>query len=252
MVNFVKTTAWPKIVEINTEHLARNPIDGKDMYPLWLATSAAIVVNSSEGMCVLLVKRKGDTIHSGKWALIPAGGTDCKEELLKPSLAVKRELNEELKLCYKGEKICKPCNHVQPLPITCVKIVDIATGEKTKERGEIIPAQGQFIFMQAFLLGFPLEELKIKDGEEDEFGNLLDREIVAVRICDDLHGKVVPVEKFRLGKRSPVPCTIDLSGYQTPTLNWFRQYHKREEVRTFLACATRARPSSRERKHLKA
>lgn len=190
-------------------------------------------------MCVLLVKRKGDTIHSGKWALIPAGGTDCVKELLKPSLAVERELNEELKLCHNGKQIGIPFNHVQPLPITCIEIVDIAISTNNKEQGELIPAQGQFIFMQAFLLEFPLEELKIKDGEDDEFGNLLDREIVAVRICDDLHGKVKPVAKFRSGKPSPEPFTIDLSGYQTPTLNWFRQYHKRENVRTFLACVTK-------------
>lgn len=43
MVNYVKTTAWPKLIEINTNQLAKNPIDGKDMYPLWLATSAAVL-----------------------------------------------------------------------------------------------------------------------------------------------------------------------------------------------------------------
>ena len=227
---YLKTTAFPSIIEIDTSTIATNTIEGQDMHPLWLAASAAIIVNSDQGPCVLLVQRKGATLHSGKWALIPAGGSECIAELRDPSIALKRELKEELKLTHKGKKICNPLEYLDLLPLKDVVIYDRANGEVTDcepIKGEIIPAQGQFIFMQAYLLRLPLEELRIKDGEKDEFDNELDRVVTAVRVYNDLHGLVMPVAKFRSRERSCEQQAIDLSGYQTPTLDWFRQYRHR-------------------------
>ena len=226
MNEYVKTTALPTRIEIDTRRLAINRVEGKDMHPLWLAASAAIIVNSDQGPCVLLVQRKGATLHSGKWALIPAGGSSCIKELRKPSLTLKRELKEELILCHNGEKICNPLEYLELLPLEKVEIIDKGNGKNT-EQGEIIPAQGQFMFMQAFLLDLPLEELKIQDGEKDEFDKELDRVVAAVKVYDNLHGLVMPVAKFRKGKRSCKIQAMDLSGYQTPTLDWFRQYRHR-------------------------
>ncbi len=230
MNEYVKTTALPTRIEIDTRRLATNRVEGKDMHPLWLAASAAIIINSDQGPCVLLVQRKGATLHSGKWALIPAGASECLAELRDPRIALKRELKEELKLTHNGKEICDPCKHLKLLPLNKVVIYDRADGEATDCKpigGEIIPAQGQFMFMQAFLLDLPLEELKINDGEKDEFNKELDRVVAAVKVYDDLHGLVMPVARFRKGKRSCEKQAIDLSGYQTPTLDWFRQYRHR-------------------------
>ena len=226
MVEYVKTTASPSRIEIDTRTIAINSIEGRNLHPLWLAASAAIIVHSDQGPCVLLVQRKGITLHSGKWALIPAGGSECIAELQRPSLVLKRELKEELKLTHKGEKICNPLEYMERLPLNQVVICDKASGE-VLEQGEIIPAQGQFIFMQAYFLKLPLEELIIRDGEKGEFDNELDRVIAAVRVYDDLHSHVIPVKKFHSGVCSMNPLPIDLSGYQTPTLDWFRQYRHR-------------------------
>jgi len=229
MNEYVKTTALPTRIEIDTNRQATNRVEGKDKHPLWLAASAAIIVNSDQGPCVLLVQRKGATLHSGKWALIPAGASECLAELRDPRLALVRELKEELKLTHNGKKICDPREYLIPLPLNDVVIFDRAYGGATdcKLKGEIIPAQGKFMFMQAFLLDIPLEELKIKDGEKDELDKELDRVVAAVKVYDDRHGRVMPVAKFRNGKRSCETQAIDLSGYQTPTLDWFRQYRHR-------------------------
>ena len=106
-----------------------------------------------------------------------------------------------------------------------MKILDKAIGEEFWEQGEVIPTAAQFLFMKAYRLIPSLDEIIIQDGEMHG-DKLLDRLVAVVRITDDLHGKVLPVAMFKGRKRIGLE-KIDLSGYQTPTLDWFRDYRWR-------------------------
>ena len=106
-----------------------------------------------------------------------------------------------------------------------MRIFDEAIGEEVWEEGEVIPTKSQFLFMKAYKLKPRLEEIVIQDGETWN-DKPLDREVAVVRIDDDLHGKVMPVALFRSRKKNESE-EIDLSGFQTPTLDWFRDYRRR-------------------------
>lgn len=225
MVDFLKTRAKPGSVVIDTTVLAESWDEGKDLRPLWHAASAAFIVDSDHGPCVILVRRSGDTEFTEKWALLPAGGSQTIEELRRPSITLEREGREELLIWRLDGSPVDAFEESVPYKFPKVRIFDEATGEEVWEEGEVIPTKSQFLFMKAYKLKPRLEEIVIQDGEM-RGDKPLDREIAVVRVDDDLHGKVMPVAMFRRRKRNESE-EIDLSGYQTPTLDWFRDYRRR-------------------------
>jgi len=227
LADFLKTRAKPGSVIIDTNVIARSWEEAKDIRPLWHAASAAFIVDSNRGLCVIIVKRSGDTEFTQKWALLPAGGSQSVEGLRKPSITLEREAREELLIWRLDGTPVDIFEESTEYWFPKVKILDEATGKEIYEHGEVIPTQTQFLFMKAFRLHPKLEEIIIQDGEKH--GEvLIDRLVAVVKITDDLHGKVLPVVLFR-GRKRLHPWEIDLSGYQTPTLDWFRDYRRRIE-----------------------
>lgn len=221
---FLKTRAKPGSVIINTTVVAESWDEGKDLHPLWHAASAAFIINSNQGPCVILVKRSGDTDFTEKWALLPAGGSQSIEELRQPSITLEREGREELLIWRLDGSPVDIFEESIPYKFDKVRILDEATGEEFWEEGEVIPTKTQFLFMRAYKLKPHLEEIVIQDGEM--WGDKpLDRLVAVVKVHDDLHGKVMPVAMFR-SRKTIEPHEIELSGFQTPTLDWFRGFRR--------------------------
>lgn len=224
MSEFLKTRAIPGLIIINTEILAHDWEESHDIRPLWHAASAAFIVKSEEGPCVIIVRRTGDTEFTQKWALLPSGGSMTVEELQRPSITLERECREELLVWNQGVKV-DPLEISKMLPFDEVIIKDEGTGEEFIEHGEVIPSAKQFIFMRAYLMKPKLKDLIIADGEE-HYGKPIDRTVAVVKVTDNLYGKVMPVAMFKSKKKIP-NSEIDLSGFMTPTLDWFRGYRHR-------------------------
>lgn len=225
MVDFLKTRARPGSVIIDTTVVAKSWDEGRDLRPLWHAASAAFIVDSVHGPCVILVRRSGVTEFTERWALLPAGGSQTIEELRRPSITLEREGMEELLIWRLDGSPVDVFEESVPYEFPKVRILDEATGEEFWEKGEVIPTKSQFMFMRAYRLKPRLEEIVIQDGETHG-DKPLDRLIAVVRVNDDLHGKVMPVAMFRSRKRIE-PEEIELSGFQTPTLDWFRDFRRR-------------------------
>jgi len=213
--------------------------------PIWQASSAAFLIPTREhGHCVILVKRSENTGNAGKWACLPSGGCDNLEELRNPELTLHREGVEELLITWDGVEV-NPFTFGVLRPMDEIDIYDETTGKTTCVEGEIhLSREGQFLFMQAYNLAIPINgDAVIKDGEiwlnpETEEKIELDRTVAIVPInkLDLDHTKeslmlpsyrVQPVAMFKSGKYIENSPTINLSGYQTPTLEWLRRYVKR-------------------------
>lgn len=230
---FLNTTAkWDdraRVVFIDTRKIARN-YEERDKLPKrwWAVVSAAFIFNSLQGKCVALVQRTLDAKDNpGKWALIPAGGSENIIELRKPGLALEREAWEELKLYWTRArgKCVDPLSVSDNKTSNPFKIKDKANGKEYTEKGEIYKdKEGKQLFlMRTYLVKKPLETLMIFDGEMKD-RHYLDRWIALVPL-DKLDGIVKPFAIFK-SKIKMKNTEIDLSGYQTPTLDWFRKYIK--------------------------
>lgn len=183
----------------------------------WAIASAAFIFKTPQP-CVILVKRKGKTRYSGKWALI-AGATSCKKEWRHPSKAVRREAREELILIKNGKKINLLCSS-KLLTNNIVKIIDNKTGDIFKDKGELFAFENEVLFMQIYLVNISTKNIVLEDGELHK-GKLLNR-LVALVPINNLQGRVMPHKLFQCGKEIG-KREIDLSNYQTPTLDWFRK-----------------------------
>lgn len=227
-ISFVKTVATideeKNIVTINTrkENLGWG-YKGQErlLKPWWVIVSAAFIFKTPNGPCVTLVRRVGDTRHSGKWALLPAGTSDTVCELLHPEEALYREIEEEFNLIHNG-------NHKDSMKYSDLltkRSVEIRN-EKAPERtwktcGELYIKDGRAYFIRAYHVKLPLDETIIFDGEKDPYGNPLDR-LVAVVPLDKLNCNIKPEAIFRSKKRRETRM-IYLSGFQTDTLEWMRE-----------------------------
>ena len=241
MPEYFKCSARITRVTINSDQLYTDPADAEFNQPFWQASAAAFLIPTREyGHCAILVQRSPNTGNAGKWACLPAGGCDNLEELRNPEITVHREGIEELLISWDGREL-NPLQFAVLRPMDEIEIYDETTGEITSVTGEIhLSREGQFLFIQAYNLGIPLDEdVIIKDGEiwvDPETGEKteLDRRIAVVPINKldfEVNEKeldhVQPAAMYKSGKWIESPPTINLSGYQTPTLEWLRRYVKR-------------------------
>ena len=235
MPEYFKCSARITRVTINSDQLYTDPADAEFNQPFWQASAAAFLIPTREyGHCAILVQRSPNTGNAGKWACLPAGGCDNLEELRNPEITVHREGIEELLISWDGREL-NPLQFAVLRPMDEIEIYDETTGEITSVTGEIhLSREGQFLFIQAYNLGIPLDEdVIIKDGEEwvSDTGEVtkLDRLVTVVPINKLESNNVTPVAMFKSGKRIETPPTINLSGYQTPTLEWLRWYVLRKK-----------------------
>jgi len=226
IVPFVKTVAKidGNVVTINT---SKNNLgwgyEGQERLPKpwWTVVSTAFIFETPEGPCVTLVKREGKTRHSGKWALLPAGATDNICELLHPEEAMYREIEEEFVLFHNGKQV-DPMEFSVLLTKGRVEIRnEKAPSRNNKTSGELYIKDGRVYLIRAYKINLQLDQVIIYDGEEDPCGNPFDR-LVAIVPLDKLNNQVMPVALFKSKKRHN-PRLIDLSCYQTDTLEWLRE-----------------------------
>ena len=98
-----------------------------------------------------------------------------------------------------------------------VKIVD--DGMTYAVQGEITVSSEQYLFMQAYKLKPKLEDVIIKDGDHD-------RPVAVVPVDSNFYSLTTPVAMYKQKTRLE-PVEIDLHGYQSPTLEWFRGFKTR-------------------------
>jgi len=230
---FLKTPAVRigDIIKINSKVQAKNWAEVQESDRLhgpkswWVIASAAFIFETSRGRYVALVER----IPKLKWALIPAGTSDTVEELRHPWKALEREAQEELILYRKNiGRIC-PLGESQLLTTNKISVYDEANGKRYTGIGELHHGQvrvggvpiNHWFLMRAYLVEAPLENLIICDGETWENGEYLNRRIALVPL-DSLEGEVEPLALDEKLEKVP-KRKIDLTGYQTPTLEWFRE-----------------------------
>jgi len=231
---YYKCNARITRVTIKTDNAFTDRDKAEFNQPIWQASSAAFLIPTREhGHCVILVKRSENTGNSGKWACLPAGGCNNLDELRNPELTLYREGIEELLIIWEESEI-NPFSFGVLRPMDDIEIYDETTGKITCVEGEIhLSREGQFQFMQAYNLPIPLDEdIIIKDGEvwvdpETKEEIELDRLIAVVPITDLESTQARPVAMYKSGALIEDPPSIDLSGYQTPTLEWLRWYVKR-------------------------
>lgn len=221
---FVNTTAHLEStnrVVIDTEIQARGYEErAKLPKPWWAVVSAAFLINSGKEKCVILVRRTPHVDFGERWALLPAGGSDTVEELRHPGLTLERETREELRL-YMDEKEINPLKNSRLLTKNKIEIHDLSTGRTHQEIGVLHLTDKQLFLMRIYELLLNLDDVVIYDGEQSEQGTYLDR-LISVVPLSKLEGKVMPVNLFKSKKRQKT-MEIDLSGYQTPTLDWLRK-----------------------------
>ena len=214
---WVKTRAIVSEIQIDTSQLTNGW--QHEQYPLWHAAGAAFLIESNQGTCIILVKRTSSYPYKDKWALIPAGAADTAHELRYPGDTVEREGREELIITRDNAPI-QLFKESELLTRTMVKIIE--GGQTFYSYGEITPAKEQYMFMQAYKLRPRLEEVTIRDGDHN-------RLIAVVKISENFRGVVMPVAMFKDNVRIR-PELIDLHGYQSPTLEWWRGYKTRLSV----------------------
>ena len=228
-ISFVKTTASidveNNIVTINTskENLGWG-YEGQQrlLKPWWVNVSAAFIFETPDGPCATLVRRVGETRHSGKWALLPAGTTDNVCELLHPEEALYREIEEEFHIIKDG-KCIDPMKHSNLLKKEKVTIINIKLPERTnKTCGEIYQRNGQVYLIRVYKVNLCLDDVIIFDGEEGPNGKSLDRLVAIVPLNKLKEEQVKPVAVFKSKKRFEPARTreIYLSGEKTDTLQW--------------------------------
>jgi len=218
---FLKTSAEKigDIFHINSRITAKTLDEMKRLENPWIITSAAFIFKTSREYYVALVER----IPEHKWALIPAGASNSIEELRQPGLALEREAQEELVIYKNGVRVC-PLKISRLLTVEKIMVHDEANGETYVDVGEVWQSpyrRGEWFLMRCYLMLCDWKELLFSDGEKDEkILEYLNRRIALVPV-DRLDGKVTPLAIYKNLRKLP-PEEIDLRGYQTPTLEWFR------------------------------
>lgn len=229
---FLKTPAVRvgDIIKINSKVQAKNWEEVQETDRLngpkswWVIASAAFIFETTRGRYVALVERTPTL----KWALIPAGTSDTVEEL-HPWKALEREAQEELVLYRKNIGRTCPLRESQILTKNKISVHDEANSKKYTGIGELYHEQVRvrgfphkhWFLMRAYLVKAPLENLIICDGEKGRNREYLNRRIALVPL-DSLEGKVEPLILYEKLEKVP-KRKIDLTGYQTPTLEWLRE-----------------------------
>jgi len=218
---FLKTAAEKigDVFHINSRITAKTLDEMKRLENPWIITSAAFILEASGDYYVLLVER----VPERKWALIPAGASNSVEELRQPGLALEREAQEELVIYRNGVRVC-PLKISRLLTVEKIMVYDEANGETYVDVGEVWRnprRRGEWFLMRCYLMLCDWRELIISDGEKDEETHeYLNRRVALVPI-NRLDGKVTPLAVYK-GLRRLQSEEINLNGYQTPTLEWFR------------------------------
>ncbi len=213
-----------KIVHIDTDIIITDKRERKKLGLAWGVVSAVFEIQTDDCIVIPLVRRSNDTTNACKWALLPSGGIDSKEELRCPNIAMKREINEELWLYHNYKD-------VDLLTFTPkdakVIIYDKAVDKKFSANGEFFKWCYTLYIIETYQSKkkFTLDSFIVFDGEENK-DKLLNRDVALLNIDSPLDCKVKPVARYKGGKRIKDNSCIDLSGFQTPTLEYLRSKKK--------------------------
>jgi len=190
--------------------------------PIWGSVCAPTYFETPLGTCIALVQRIGDVPNSGKWAVWCAGGIESTEELMHPDLALQREIEEEINIYYADEKIT---NRLVMYPISEREVfINDNFGRYGRViKGELFEHNGVIFYIVEYTVDDSMDyfhELTLFDGEIYN-GKQLDRKVALVPVDEDFNGVVNPAVVYQGMNRQPNDA-INLTGYQTPTMEWLR------------------------------
>ena len=200
--------------------IARNYDERRKLKKPWWAIAFAgyIFDYGKNGKCIPLVQRTGRD-QAGKWALIPAGTSDCLKEIENPKELVDRETKEELIICEDETRV--ELKNAKLLTTAEIEIVNIRKNKKYLAQGELHPTPSHIFFAQVYYVKKNIDSTIFFDGELHPCGWQLDRKIALVDIAV-LDGMVEPIAVFEHHKKKLKKQKIDLDE-SAPSLDWFRE-----------------------------
>ena len=214
------------IIHIDTDIIITDKRARKKIGLAWGVVSAVFEIQTDKGTLIPLVRRSKCTTNALKWALLPSGGIDTICELRCPNRAMEREIFEELRLYQNFEYVYPLTFHHEDSKVI---IHDKAVDKKFHAYGELFKWCHTLFLIATFKSEkvFTLDNFVVFDGEKNEDDKFLHRDVALIRSDSPLDCKIKPVASYKCGKRKDNSC-IDLSGFQTPTLEYLR---KRRELR---------------------
>lgn len=212
------------IVHIDTDIIITDKRARKKLGLAWGVVSAVFEIQTDKGTVIPIVRRSKCTTNACKWALLPSGGIDSICELRHPNRAMEREIFEELRLYQNFEYVYPLIFHHEDSKVT---IHDKAVDKKFQAYGELFKWCHTLFLIATFKSErvFTLDSFVVFDGEKNEDNKFLHRDVALLDIDSPLDCKVKPVARYKCGKRKANSC-IDLSGFQTPTLEYLRSKKK--------------------------